>query len=493
MKKDINFYTNLMKKPTQSNKNKNNPVLNILPHRAFNTAFFIIDSLDGIPFEELSLYLYLYLNDVNNNRMKSFTRLYEQQIELASVDPEKFCKNIHKFYNTISNKIKKENLYREFFEFYSVCAEEYNIYIYENLGSSNKLKVLSSYMSLLAQNFDYLKKDKFNFNIMIAGIKTTDEIIYIKDPFPKYDIPMHNIELLLKTITDLSSIDEIIAKEYRKYGIDYIKSFSDLEYFSQVDQIYSNMINALIPFINEYTFDILPQTPFSPKNMELSYDFIAKDINIEVLKEKLSKRKKTIPPNGFVFKFSSSEEFIKQIFCKEINHRDNIYMLYKITTVVGDISGFYNTSHKMFFNVLADAQNEILDNWICALVLYSYAIVVCNDDNISQNNFSQHFYIAEQPITIEGYPVGGKLKNVYDKNASNEQNITGAVRIGNEKYSTEERTVQGFIRKVGEGRSPSKEAVEYAKQLGYDLAPDETYVRPFSKQVYTLKPKSANH
>ena len=55
------------------------------------------------------------------------------------------------------------------------------------------------------------------------------------------------------------------------------------------------------------------------------------------------------------------------------------------------------------------------------------------------------------------------------------------------------RAIQGFIRKVGEGRTPSREAVEYAEALGYSLAPDETYVKPFIRRVLRLKQKEAEN
>ena len=55
--------------------------------------------------------------------------------------------------------------------------------------------------------------------------------------------------------------------------------------------------------------------------------------------------------------------------------------------------------------------------------------------------------------------------------------------MGRDNYETRLRTEQGFTRKVGEGRKPSEEAVERAKALGFELAPDETYVQSFTRQT----------
>ena len=81
----------------------------------------------------------------------------------------------------------------------------------------------------------------------------------------------------------------------------------------------------------------------------------------------------------------------------------------------------------------------------------------------------------------------GKLQNVYA--AIDEVEEKYGARKGSDKYESEERSIQGFIRKVGQGRTPSEQAVEYARALGYDLEPDETYVRPFIKRVLRLKQK----
>lgn len=60
-------------------------------------------------------------------------------------------------------------------------------------------------------------------------------------------------------------------------------------------------------------------------------------------------------------------------------------------------------------------------------------------------------------------------------------------RAGNDKYGSEEKAIQGFIRRVGAGKSPSLEAVARAEALGYELAPNETYVQPFIRRVLKLK------
>ena len=65
------------------------------------------------------------------------------------------------------------------------------------------------------------------------------------------------------------------------------------------------------------------------------------------------------------------------------------------------------------------------------------------------------------------------------------------IRKNDDKYESVERPIQGFIRKVGAGKSPSQEAIDYALSLGLMLQSDETYVRPFVRHVLKLREKKS--
>ena len=87
-----------------------------------------------------------------------------------------------------------------------------------------------------------------------------------------------------------------------------------------------------------------------------------------------------------------------------------------------------------------------------------------------------------------GYLQGGKLKNTYSPNEDSGFRA-GTARIGNDDCEREERAVQGYIRKLPKNQTASAEARAFAESLGYELNTDETYVRPFIKQVFRLRDK----
>ena len=61
--------------------------------------------------------------------------------------------------------------------------------------------------------------------------------------------------------------------------------------------------------------------------------------------------------------------------------------------------------------------------------------------------------------------------------------------MNKENLEAGEASIQGYIRKLPAGHKASEEAKELAESLGYDLDSNETYVRPFIKQVFRLKEK----
>ena len=78
------------------------------------------------------------------------------------------------------------------------------------------------------------------------------------------------------------------------------------------------------------------------------------------------------------------------------------------------------------------------------------------------------------------FGLGGKLRNVYD----------GVQRQRSGDYEAAEASIQGYIRKLPAGQKASEEARTLAESLGYDLEPNETYVRPFIRQVFRLKERA---
>lgn len=455
----------------------------ILQRRTMNTVCVVLEGIRGIPFSKLSSSLYFFCADVES---REFTRLYESQLELAGAAPEKFAKGLHKFYNEVSSKIKKNDLYEDFFDFVSLCAK-----MRMEISNPNiDITVINCYYSMLLQNLDYLRPNKFDFNVILCGRKTNGELLTIRDCYPYFDVPAHTIEYAVrrKKVQNKNQLLAMVAREYSKAGYDEVKTPDDVDKHGNIDRVYTNQIAALLPFTNEYTYDLLPKAPYN------AYEYPFRNVHVAVpaedLIEKLHHRNRTLPTNGVVFKFQDTFLF-REAQMKETFYNGSIYMLYRVDTVLGELAGYYDTHDGIFFSILSDAEGRVAYRHFRNLLLYLYACVVTGEGPKLQLSMAENCWYEEiasgstrTPIQADAFGLGGKLKNVFDGDEETEYH---ALRKGNEKYTEEERAIQGYIRRVGKGRKPSEEAVAYAESLGYELAPDETYVRPFIRRVLRLK------
>ena len=451
----------------------------VLQRRTLNTVCQVLYIIQDIPFEKLSSSLYFFCTDVE---MQEFSRLYEAQLELAGAAPDKFAKGLHRFYNEVSIKIKKENLYADFFDFVSLCGKMRAKYA-DNPRVDNS--VIDCYYSMLLQNLEYLRPDKFNLNYVICGMRTNGELMLREDVLSNFDTPTYIIHDAARNgkIKSQKEMLDFMEREFAKAGYPHIRSMEELDALSNADRVFDNHIASLLPFINEYTYDILPVNLFAP--LTVPFMFFNITLHEDTLSGMLRHRSATLPSNGVSFKFSSPS-FISEVLMKEVFYNDRIIMLYRATLNIGDVCGYYDTGDGFLFSVLHDAPHKEAYIGIKRLILYLYACAVTRDGpELMQTMKNRCWYrnpqdMANTPFIAEMFGMGGKLHNVYDKEPDGS-------RRNNDKYTHEERSIQGFIRKVGKGKKPSEQAVQYARSLGYELAPDETYVRPFITHVLRLK------
>lgn len=461
---------------------KNGP-REILQRRTMSTATMTLTEIADIPFEKLSSSLYFICENIG---MERFVHRYESQMELAGAAPEKFAKGLHRFYNETSIIIRKEGLIADFFDFVSLCG---NLRLQQD-SLQIDTTVMDCYFSLLLQQLEYLKPDKFNLQVRVCGLSTKGDILVAPDYFPNLDLPGYEIDRAARenTIPNVNDISAWIHKVYLKAGYEDIRSMEDLKRYVQRERSYTNHLALLLPFINEYTFDILPLELFSADASPL-YRMQFHGPSIDELTECLRHRSCTLPVNGVVLELGG-EGVIQKVLLKECFYDDTVYMLYKVSTQMGELSGFYNTKSGFFFTVLLDAIDPggaLIYNFQ-RLILYLYFCAVARDGQSRLDRLPQYCWYDDTqgfpltPVTARMFLRGGKPKKQCLDN-------TKLLSRQDDKYESVERELAGFIRRVGPGKTPSAQAVAYAESLGYSLMPDETYVRPFTKHVLRLRRK----
>lgn len=472
--------------------------------RSLSTGIIVLELLDGIEFTELSFSLYFITKD---SRMEKLARIYEAELELASISPEKFARNIHKFYNETAVKIKKEGLYHEFFAFLSETNQYCNGIRYGGTNIDNKvnLKVMDAYQSLLLQQLEYLRPDKFNFETRCCGISTTGEVLSCRDTLAYVDSAVEAIEAIACSAisgdskkSPHQSFSQFLSQEFGRYGYK-VHNMAEVEALMECDRVQLAQISMLLPFINEYTYDIVPQQVHSVNCTIL--DTLVADVDLDEMKKLLKRRRRMLPTNGQIFtvaKISNYEQeyvFFKRFLLRETFYQGKLYLLYKMETTCGEFSGFYEPMSETFYTVMVACNIPNLAPTIGALILFLYASCVLEDgERLWQEHAERLRYSivsddedtrpVDIPLLMERFARGGKP---HPSLGDGEAASSGVTKRGSDKYEGEARAVQGYIRKFGEGRKASEEAIARAEALGFSLATDETYVQPHMTTVYIVK------
>ena len=98
--------------------------------------------------------------------------------------------------------------------------------------------------------------------IVNAGVTTKGELIEVDDICPSLDFCVHEIEHIALMTPDKLTPDTML-KVYAKRGYK-VNSWEDTEILRVTQQLHTNVVAYLTPYINEFTIDIIPQSSFSP-------------------------------------------------------------------------------------------------------------------------------------------------------------------------------------------------------------------------------------
>lgn len=381
-------------------------VVKIIMSRTFGSSMMILQCLRNISFGELTFALYDFCTDLE---FKEIVRLYDAELELAGINPEKFIFDLHPFYSKISNKIRKESKYREFAEFMGMVIRLHN----EKKKVYNE-QVVGAYLDLVYQTLEYLRTDKFDLTTFPYGVSTEGELLIGPYPMAYSDLPIIEFrEAIEKGKKFQNSVEEgkFILGLYQKRGM-LIGGINDLDDFVQAQRIHAATTTALFPFINEFTYDIVPlnyyRTQIAPFNA-----MKVVNCDIRLLKNRLQHRNHTLPTNGVAFEISDESRELTGAMIREIFYHNCVYMLYRIDTDKGSLAGYYDTKEEFLFSTLQDESQLSPYSNLCALILSMYATQVLS--NMPIEDLNQKFFQLGQPLKIKAYGKGGKLRNQYNK------------------------------------------------------------------------------
>ena len=423
----------------------------ILMRRALGTAIAIIRHLEKVDFTDLTFTAFAICSD---GTYRDLIQPFERQLELAKVREEELVSHLHDFYLAMAKKTDKI----AFFELLAFVHDRVFVMPIAEREDA-QFHIYCAYYDLIIQLEEYLHPNQNDYNEHIVGIQTNGKLICKQEPLPNLDIATYEIERRAFKNGNVS-----VPQVFKMYGYD-IQNEEDLQQHNTVLRNYDNTIAMMIPWINEYTYDILPERLIKPY---LEIPPVLKNLYVPD-KEAFRHRRRTLPANGVTVRIEGNP-LIEAIRMKEIFHADAIYMIARIRLSIGDYVVRFNTQTGLFMSILLDIlqkEGMVVHNLLASTTLWLYgSYVLPSHSGKWSDYFDGHVVINEA--------VGGKLRSVYGRRHDLEQS---------------DRTINGFVRRLPEGQQASDEARERAEMLGFELGDGETYVQSFIRSAWVVKGK----
>lgn len=391
---------------------------------AFSVAVQVLARFDGIEPHEVVASVYVFCKD---EKYKFISRYFESCVESAALTPDAFAKGLHKWCNALAAKIKNtEGGLKAFAEFASLYRR---LQTQKAEAMNIDERVVNAYIDLICLLLSYVRPQKLDSTKALCGVTTDGKGMTIHDPYAL----------------------------------------------------------SLLPYINEYTYDIMPQHQFTCNVKSLM--LCDTKLDVAKLREKLhTSRRRTLASNGITVVFNDPSTFLRSLLLKEMVVDDEVILLYRLSiNEIGDIVGYYNTNLDYLCSPTEVNANHPVSKYIDALVLYFYAVAVLDDDEYTDEKTPSYFTNFIYPLEAISYGRSGHIAITYPPLVSTEEK-TGP-RHDPTKYEEKERSINGYIRKLPAGQVASDEARAKAKKMGYDLKTDETYVSPFMRRTFYLKDK----
>lgn len=343
----------------------------LIMERTFHSAVWVLETIDGVNVGELESAVNLFVSSLRGNE---FALIYRAQLKKAWTDADEFLFGLHRFYNNLAIKVKKEHKEQVIADFIS---EVMRYHVDDSASAYNKS--VTAYINMMLQTLEYLRPDKFDFEKSVYGIDKDGRFLLGSCPFPYSDVPMIKLnQMMLKSQKTPSrqEINSYLMREYQSQGIE-VNSFEEFSKFERAQRIHVTTIASMLSLITEDTYDILPEKSYYAEDNPVCGLLVP--IKIDRLCEMFKTKDWTISKAGVIFSFSDPECLLEHLLLKEICRSDKTYVLYRLRTAFGDLSGYYDLEDTYFYSIFGEAEDKYNYEVVKALVLALYATQVFSD------------------------------------------------------------------------------------------------------------------
>ena len=431
----------------------------------------VLSRLQGVGLTDSVMSVYVYCKDEG---FRYIAKQFEAAIELAILKPEKFLFGLHGFYNNLASKLRKDSA--SMMTFMQFLGRFMELRYRKSDGSNINPNVVLAYTDLLLQSLDYLRPNKYDRATTVCGVTVSGEPILTENPFPWVNLAEWDHAIGLLSYEPCCDFDDLSI--YRRYGFPDSTSMAAIKDHFRMTRIFQNSCAILIPFINEYTYDIVPQGMQTGRFYR--WGLMHFDVDAELLEAKLSsERRRTLPVNGVRVDFEDETLQITSLLMKEIFLDNTIYLLYKLTTAEGEYSGFFRPRDSFFSSSAMETEENMHSLFRC-IVEYFYASAVLDGDYTDENCCAvfRNFIF---PISAKSHMLEGPLRDVYHNASSSHVAETPASCVPSLA------SINGTIIKVDDASQISEADKKYANSLGFSLAKNEVYRPSEISTVFSLR------
>ena len=400
--------------------------------------------------------------------------LYASMLDQAKRDPETFIRGLHQRYIRAIRMMKEQHQLVPFFRYLSrlgLMSGQFAFMHRDDKENSDAhcAFVYNRYMELLIQQTDYLKMP-FDPERRVAGMTTEGKLIRVPEYAPYLDELMY---VIMQPAEPGAASGSMLADVLKKNGLTANFDFTTVDRISEISSFFTRNLAAMLPYINEFTVDILPDRKHAFDTDIMPLLGYAVVTEAEYLRSLLRHRRRMLPVNGAEFvavKNAGKQYPLRAVYLKELYCDGQFLLLYRVTyRKTGMISGFCDVSDPAcpFFSPLqfTTAGNQTAALAMFAenlekLVLYCYAAVVCDDSSVSWEAMpGDVLYLKEddtvENISMEYCPHDGLPRDVIKKKHCDRIPVQGKIVMAENACDADR---------------------ELATALGFELKDNERYV-----------------
>lgn len=285
---------------------------------AFADAVQILARFENLPQHELIASVYVFCRD---EQYQFISKRFEACIETAILAPDEFVHGLHKWCNAMAAKLKNTpGGLKAFAEFASL----YRRLSTEKAGIEKiDQHVVWAYIDLICLMLNYIRPNKFDSAKAICGVTTDGKPLTIHNPYALDAMPSFEFKAISCGVKGYKDIplnvkDFSLGYVFRKYGFYNVETSQDANLLNMQMRYFQDLRLALLPYINEYTYDIMPEHMFTCilKNFHL---LTVDGLDVKALREKLrTSRRRTLPSNGITVTFDDPTVCLKALRLKEM-------------------------------------------------------------------------------------------------------------------------------------------------------------------------------